>query len=268
VGSGVPRIAVVGASGKTGSAISGALSGRGADVVPVGRAVWTRLPELFAGCDAVGIVAPNLYGDEPAFVAEVLAAVHGARVPRVSYHSVVAPYAPEMPHHLGKARSEDLVRRASVGWTILQPCAYVQNFVPPLRSGAPGLEVPYDVHRPFGLVDLADVAEATATVLLEDGHTGATYELGGPTLASVTDVAVVASDVLGRRVTASRLDPQSWTTGPGATLGPRERDWLLAMFRYYDQHGLPAGGRVLGGLLGGRSTSLADTLARELVPTK
>jgi hypothetical protein len=51
------------------------------------------------------------------------------------------------------------------------------------------------------------------------------------------------------------------------TLGPRERDWLLAMFRYYDQHGLPAGGRVLGGLLGGRSTSLADTLARELAPT-
>jgi hypothetical protein len=42
------------------------------------------------------------------------------------------------------------------------------------------------------------------------------------------------------------------------------RDGLLAMYRYYDAHGLPAGGRVLRDLLGGRSTSLRDTLGREL----
>lgn len=263
----MPRIAVVGASGKTGAAISGALSARGADVVPVGRAVWPRLPDVFAGCDAVGIIAPNLYADEPALVGEVLAAVRTVGVPRVSYHSVAAPYAPDLPHHLGKARSEDLVRRSPVDWTILQPCAYVQNFVPALRSGAPRLEVPYDVDRLFGLVDLSDVARATATVLLDDGHVGATYELGGPVLASVADVAAAASAALGRRVTASRLDPEAWATDPGAGLAPRERDWLLAMFGYYDQHGLPAGGRVLRDLLGGRSTSLAETVARELAPT-
>jgi hypothetical protein len=36
------------------------------------------------------------------------------------------------------------------------------------------------------------------------------------------------------------------------------------MFAYYDRHGLPAGGGVLRDLLGGRSTSLAETLTREL----
>lgn len=258
------RVAVVGASGKTGRAISAALASRGADVVPIGRATWSRLSEVLVGCAALSLVAPNLYADEPAFVREVLAAAETAGVPRVVYHSVAAPYVPKLPHHLGKARAEDLVRRSTGAWTILQPGPYVQNFVPALRSGVPTLAVPYDVHRPFGLVDLLDFAEATATVLLEDGHVGATYELGGPALASVADVAAAASEVLERVVPAERLDPGAWAAGPGAALDGRERAWLLAMFGYYDEHGLPAGGRVLHDLLGGRSTSLRQTLAREL----
>jgi uncharacterized protein YbjT (DUF2867 family) len=260
----VPRIAVVGASGKTGRAISGALSARGADVVPVGRSVWTRLAGVLAGCDAVSVVAPNLYADEPALVSEVLTAARSAGVRRVVYHSVAAPFAPEMPHHLGKARSEDLVRRSSSSWTILQPCAYVQNFVPALLAGEPSLEVPYDVHRTFGLVDLGDVAAATAAVLLDDEHVGATYELGGPVPVSIADVAAAASAVLGRLVPASRVEPAVWGAGPGATLEARERDWLLAMFGYYDRYGLPTGGRVLRDLLGAHSATVDDTLHREL----
>jgi uncharacterized protein YbjT (DUF2867 family) len=258
------RIAVVGASGKTGRAITTSLASRGAVVVPVGRREWPALAVSLAGCDAVSIVAPNLHPDEPPLVGEVLAAAESAGVARVVYHSVAAAFAPAMPHHLGKARAEDVVRRSSFAWTILQPCAYVQNLVPALRAGTPYLEVPYDVDRPFGLVDLDDVAEATAGVLLDDGHAGATYELGGPDLVSVSDVALAASAVLGRPVVARRQDPTDWATGPGAALEPREREWLTAMFGYYDRHGLPAGGRVLRGLLGGRSTSLAETLTREL----
>jgi uncharacterized protein YbjT (DUF2867 family) len=93
---------------------------------------------------------------------------------------------------------------------------------------------------------------------------GATYELGGPALVSVADVAREASDVLGRPIRAVRLDPDDWAAVAGAALEPRVRDGLLAMYRYYDAHGLPAGGRVLRDLLGGRSTSLRDTLGREL----
>jgi hypothetical protein len=36
------------------------------------------------------------------------------------------------------------------------------------------------------------------------------------------------------------------------------------MYAYYDRHGLPAGGRVLRDLLGRQSTSLRETLTREL----
>jgi uncharacterized protein YbjT (DUF2867 family) len=258
------RIAVVGGSGKTGRAVTAALEARDALVTAIGRRQWGDLVGELTGCSAVHVIAPNFHPDEPAYVAEALTAAETAGIGRVVYHSVAAPYVPAMPHHVAKARAEDLVRRSSRDWTIVQPCAYVQNLVPLLRQHTAELEVPYSVDRPFGLVDLADVAEATAHVLLSDGHVGATYELGGPALVSVADVAREASDVLGRPIRAVRLDPDDWAAAAGAALEPRVRDGLLAMYRYYDAHGLPAGGRVLRDLLGGRSTSLRDTLGREL----
>jgi uncharacterized protein YbjT (DUF2867 family) len=217
---------------------------------PLGRAAFDDLPAALAGADAVHVIAPNLHPDEPSYVAAVLAAATEVGVGRVSYHSVASPYVPAMPHHLGKAVSEDLVRRSGLDWTILQPCAYVQNLLPALRaarSAAGDLEVPYAVDTPFGMVDLQDVAAATAVVLTGEGHVGATYELGGPALVSVADVAAAAG-LSARRVPA----------------GDDVHPWLRAMFDYYDDHGLPAGGVPLGALLGRAPGSVATVLARDL----
>ncbi|MDO9377622.1 MAG: NAD(P)H-binding protein [Nocardioidaceae bacterium] len=257
------RVAVVGASGKTGRAAADALLARGAHVVPTGRAEWADLAGALAGCTAVYVVAPNLHPDEPSFVASVLDAARAAGVGRVVHHSVASPYVPDMPHHVGKAVAEDLVRRSGLSWTLLQPCAYVQNMVPALRMPEPVLDVAYDPAARFGLVDLADVGAAAATVLLEDGHHGATYELGGPSLVTVDDVAATASTVLGVPVPVRRTTPAAWRAGADG-LDPREADWLAAMFAYYDDHGLPTGPRPLASLLGRDAAPLLDTLAREL----
>jgi NAD(P)H dehydrogenase (quinone) len=227
------RIAVVGGHGKTGRAVSAALGRRGATAVPLGRADWPDLAGAVTGCAAAYVIAPNLHPDEPAYVAAVVGALGTAGVARVAYHSVASPYVPQMPHHLGKARAEDVVRRSGLAWTILQPGAYLQN----LDLTSP-IRVPYDVHAPFGFADLADVGEAAATVLLDDGHTGATYELASR-VATVAELAAEAG------VAAERAD--DWT---GAGLDDRERDWLLAMFAYYDRHGLPVGTLPLQALLG------------------
>ena len=149
-----------------------------------------------------------------------------AGIGRVVYHSVASPYVPAMPHHLGKAASEDAVRRSGLAWTILQPGAYLQN----LDLSGP-VRVPYDVHAAFGFLDLADLGAAAATVLLDDGHVGATYELASR-VATVAELAAEAG------VTAERVDD------------PGTHPWLSAMFAYYDQHGLPVGTLPLRALLG------------------
>ena len=220
------RVAVVGGHGKTGRAVVAALTARGAPAVPLGRADWPDLAGAMAGCTAAYVIAPNFHADEPAYVAHALAACRAAGVGRVGYHSVASPYVPAMAHHVGKAEGEDLVRRSGLAWTILQPGVYVQN----LDLTRP-VEVPYDVHATFGFLDLADLGEAVATVLLEDGHVGATYELASRT-GSVAELAAEAG------TTASRVEA-----------GDVPED-LRAMFAYYDAHGLLAGTLPLRALLG------------------
>ena len=195
--------------------------------VPLGRADWPDLAAAVAGCEAAYVIAPNLHPDEPAYVASALAALASAGVERVVYHSVASPYAPAMPHHVGKAVSEDLVRRSGLGWTILQPGAYLQN----LDLTGP-LDLPYSPDVRFGFLDLADLGRAAAVVLTEPGHGGATYELA-------TRVATVAR--AGRRGGCRRcVGSTTRARTPGCS----------AMFAYYDDHGLPVGHRGSPALVG------------------
>jgi NAD(P)H dehydrogenase (quinone) len=226
-------MAVVGGHGKTGRAVCAALAERGAVAVPLGRAAWGDLAGAMAGCDAAYLIAPNMHPNEPIYVGQALDAMRAAGVSRVVYHSVASPYTPGMPHHLGKAEAEDLVRRAGMAWTILQPGAYLQNL-----DLTRTVRVPYDVHAPFGFADLDQVARAAAVVLLEEGHAGATYELA-------TRIATVAELAAEAGVGAERID--DWT---GEGLAEHERAWLRAMFDYYNRHGLPVGTLPLRALLG------------------
>lgn len=229
----VRRVAVVGGNGKSGRAVTAALARRGAQGTNLGRAEWPRLAEAMVGCEAVYLIAPNLHADEPGYVRVVLEAMRRAGVPRVVYHSVASPYVPEMPHHLGKARGEAAVRRSGLSWTVLQPGAYLQN----LDLTGP-VRVPYDVAAPFGFLDLADLGEAAATVLLEAGHDGATYELA----SRQASVAALAREAGTTAVRDTSLVP--------SVPGDREASWLRAMFDYYDRHGLLVGLLPLRALLG------------------
>ena len=57
------------------------------------------------------------------------------------------------------------------------------------------------------------------------------------------------------------ISPEDWARTDGAGLDHRARDWLLAMFAYYDRHGLPAGTLTMRALLGRDPTTLADAVA-------
>ena len=217
--------AIVGGHGKTGRAVAHALARRGVEPVLLGRADWPDLAGAMAGCDAAYVVAPNFHPDEPAYVAQALAACRAAGVGRVGYHSVASPYLPAMAHHVGKAAAEDVVRRSGLAWTILQPGVYLQNFD---LTGPVGL--PYDVDARFGFLDLADLGEAVATVLVEDGHVG--------------------------RRTSWPPGPAAWPSSPPRPAPPPcassagdAPPGLRAMFAYYDEHGLPAGTLPLRALL-------------------
>lgn len=273
-------IVVTGAAGKTGHAVIRALTNRGAAV----RAFVYR-PEYVAAVTALGAqeavvgdfrddaamaqavrgsravyhICPNMNPDEIEIGRRVIAATRQAGVGRFVYHSVLHPQVEAMPHHWHKMRVEEMLFASGLDFTIVQPAAYMQNIL----GGRTTIEaegvyrVPYPVDTRLSLVDLADVAEVTATVLTEAGHHGATYELAGPENPSQRAVAAMLSRAVGRPIEARQISIDDWTAGAKqAGLGAYQIETLVKMFRYYERYHFEGNPNVLGWLLGRPPTTL------------
>ncbi len=92
------------------------------------------------------------------------------------------------------------LRASGIGWTILKPTAFMQNFLwfkdPITRGFLPQVAGKGSV----SWVDTRDVARVAATVLTQDGHEGATYFLTGPETLDMKEAAARLSKVLGHKV--------------------------------------------------------------------
>jgi uncharacterized protein YbjT (DUF2867 family) len=125
--------------------------------------------------------------------------------------------------------------------------------------------VPYALTTRLSLVDLQDIAEAAARVLLQPGHEGATYELVGTPGLTQLEVAAILSQTLNRPVTAEAIPREQWRQQAiAAGLNAYARETLLQMFEYYEQYGLWGSPIVLAWLLRRPPTSLASFVQREM----
>ncbi len=276
-------VAVVGAAGQTGRRVLRALVARGcgplalvhrdAQVADVRAAGATRaqaadladtpgLAAALQGVRALYVIPPVFHPREDALVASAVAAAELAGVERVVLHSVLHPWTPGLPHHQRKANAEAALRASSLRWTILQPAMYAQTVLFYVRSDSDDVGVPYSLQAPFTVIDLADVGEAAARLLLEDGHACATYELAGPEVLSMGAMVDQAAVALGRPLRAREIPawearaPETWSRSAWAD--------LCAMWSHYDAHGLvgsPVGARTL---LGREPTRFAAAVSAQL----
>ncbi len=283
------EVLLTGAAGKTGQAVLRALARRGVQVrVLVRRREQARaLQDLGAtealvgdllepgsllramrGVRSVYHIPPNMHPEEVRIGLHVIGAARQAGVERLVYHSVLHPQAQAIPHHWKKLRVEEQLFESGLAFTVLQPAAYMQNLLAYRESVFQEgiLRVPYSPEAPFSLVDLEDVAEAAARLLVEPGHEDAIYELAGPERLSLAQAAAVLSQVLGRPVRAERLSLRAWQAqARRGGLPPYARRALSAMFRYYDKYGLVGNPNALTWLLGRPPTDFA-TFARRAFP--
>ncbi|WP_037182106.1 NmrA family NAD(P)-binding protein [Rhodococcoides fascians] len=258
-------IAVVGAAGKTGSAVVDAL----ADTVGVRRLVrrarsqfdheveletGTGLRKALLGCRAVYFIAPNVHPDEPNLLRNTLTAAASAGVDHFVYHSVAWPYTPAMPHHMDKAKCEDELHRSPLKWSVLQPCAYVENFAGALSGDSTRVTLPYSPDTRFSFVRLHDVAAVAAAVLTEgERHHCATYELGGPQALSVREL------LRGSGAEIEQISLDQWQDSVSGSMPTGAIARLRAMFDFYDHHDFLAGSAAVQFVLG-RPASDVDTV--------
>jgi len=279
-------ILITGAGGKTGKAVIKALVARGAAVRafvrgPAHEAALTTLGvaevvvgamddaesvvRAVRGAEAIYNICPNVSPHEVAFARTLIAAATQLAVPRLVYHSVLHPQIEAMPHHWAKLRVEEMLFSSTLDATILQPTAYMQNSLAQwdlmTREGVYG--VPYPIETRLSLVDLDDVGEAAALVLLDASHAGATYELVGTSPLSQIEIAATFGRALNKIVSAEAESIESWDRRARSTgLDDHARETLIKMFQAYARDGLKGNPNVLGWLLGRPPTSLATFAAR------
>jgi uncharacterized protein YbjT (DUF2867 family) len=128
------------------------------------------------------------------------------------------------------AQVERILEGSGLGYTILRPQLYMQNF---LRFGpsiaAEGRFVAPMGERRFAFVDVRDVARVAAAALMEGSHAGAVYVVSGPEALSYGDAARTIGDAIGKEVAYERAEPRAFRDGLVAERGlPRWRADELA----------------------------------------
>ena len=110
--------------------------------------------------------------------------------------------------------AEEAVRSSGIGLTVLRSSWMAQNFsedflVDAVRGGV--VAVPASVEVGEAVVNADDVADAAVAALLDASHDGMTYELGGPRLLTLAEMAATLADATGRPVDAIEIPAEAWT---------------------------------------------------------
>ena len=273
---GASVVGVIGGSGQTGRAVIDAVATRGVASRVLSRnevdGPWARCdlnddPETIAdalgGINSLYVIPPRLHPREDLLAAKVFRAAEIAGVERVVYHSVMHPSSSDVPHHSRKARAEERLRSTDLRWTILQPNTYAQNYLRRLRERNGQLELlcPWRVAAPpLAPVDLADLAEAAATALTEEGLLFGTFELAGPELLTHEAVAAACAAVWQRSVVP--VDHHhSEIVGPDRLRATSDSYAYLA---HYNDQGMPGSPWTLASLLRRTPTTFAEVVRRDM----
>jgi NAD(P)H dehydrogenase (quinone) len=212
-------IAVTGASGAVGGRVARLLAERGAaqrlavrdveqaprleGVEVVGGASYAdgeAMRRAFEGCDAVFLVSAHEDRNRVDLHRTAVDAAVAAGVERIVYTSFSAAAA-DTTFTFGRDHfhTEEHIKRTPLRWTFLRDNIYL-DFMP-FFAGDDGV-----IRGPAGdgraaVVARDDVAAVAATVLTEDGHAGATYDMTGPESLTLYEAAEQVGQAAGRPVT-------------------------------------------------------------------
>jgi len=226
------------------------------------------LQEGAAKADAVYFICPNMMPDELEVGKKMISAAGTAGVKRFVYHSVMHPQVEAMPHHWQKMRVEEALFESGLDFTILQPCAYMQNIQASLNTVLESgiYFVPYNTSARISIVDLEDVAEVAATVLTGDGYSNSIFELSGPAPLSQDEVASIIEKATNKKVQARLLDRNQWELDARKNIHLEYQiQTLLKMFEYYEKFDFIGNPYQLEHLLGRHATSFEVSLRKMLV---
>ena len=198
-----------------------------------------------------------------------LAAVDAARASGVKhfvFSSVLHAITTDLVQHELKRDIEEHLLSSGLEFTILQPA----NYMLPHRLRAVFergvFELAWSLDRRQSLVDIHDVAEVAAAVLLDrQHHIGATYELVSSGQYTAHDLGRIMSGIVGRKVAVEEISPDTFfrsRIGEPSEF-PYQARVMRAISARYSSHDFTGNPNVLTWLLGRSPTPFAEFVQRE-----
>lgn len=147
---------------------------------------------------------------------------------------------------------EQIVQNSGLEWTIVRASWFNQNFsegafIDMVRSGAITLPA-RNTPEPF--VDVDDIADVAVAALSEDGHNGEVYEVTGPRLMTMTEIAADLSAATGHEIAFVDVPHDAFIEGLTQSGAPNDVVWMLDY--------------LFSTVLDGRNAQLADGVVRAL----
>lgn len=243
------KIAIVGATGNTGSATvkellslgdkpvcvvrnadkAHAMFGASVDIEVADLDDRASLQKSFAGVDRVMIVTAH----NPNSDAQQISVIEAAKAVGVGFILKVsggrAVVGPNVESIVGRGHHtvEQVLYKSGVGWCLLRPGLFMQNTFAAAATikGDGKIVMPFaeDLKLPF--IDVRDTGAVAARILRDaDKHVGKTYEFTG-TQSTYGEFAQVFSEVLGKPVTYIAAPLEAAEANMKAKNMP---DWLIS----------------------------------------
>ncbi len=180
--------------------------------VTVRRADFTdpqSLRQAFAGAEKLLLVSSSEVGQRTRQHVHAIDAAKDAGVSLLAYTSIPKADSSTLLLAQEHKATEESLAASGVPYVLLRNGWYIENYTGQLPiylahgiAGAAG-------DGRVSAATRADFAEAAAAVLVEDGHAGATYELGGQAF-TMTELAQVVSDAAGKPVSYTDMPVEQY----------------------------------------------------------
>nr|WP_070958738.1 NAD(P)H-binding protein [Hyphomonas sp. Mor2] len=147
---------------------------------------------------------------------------------------------------------ERIVAQSGIDWTVVRASWFNQNysegaFIDMVHAGTITLPAG-DMVEPY--VDVDDIAEVAFTALTKPGHSGEIYEVTGPRLMTVADIASDLSDAIGRKIEYVDVPHEGFVAEIESSGAPKDVVWMLDY--------------LFATVLDGRNAHLTDGVQRAL----
>jgi NAD(P)H dehydrogenase (quinone) len=242
------------------------LAERGVRVVELDYMKPATIAAALQGVDALLLISGSDPGDRFTGHRNVIDAARVAGIPKLVYTS--APQATTSDFILAPDHkaTEEALAQSGIPTVILRNNWYTENYVQNVLGAADSGKITAAAgDGRIASASRKDFAEAAAVALVEDGHEGNVYELGGDVAWTFDDLAAAASEILGRDVVYERLTADELVASlQGAGLDAGTAGFVAAIDDGISRGVLAHTDGTLAKLIGRPTTPLVDGL-REAV---